>query len=145
MGRRGDAACPLLCPLPLDRARPPTCGPWGTVNVLPVGESDSAPEDKDEGDLLPCAKEGRLLNLDASDSKSGQGGGVGNPDVLSCNPGESGAISSLSARDSFAPPPTVGDSGPKRGGSKDDGREAGRGPLRSPAPATAGVEVARGE
>ena len=71
IGRGGGAARPLLCPLPLAGWRSPTCWPWATVNVLPIGEPDSDPEDKGEGDLLPCANEGTLLSLDASDSYFG--------------------------------------------------------------------------
>ena len=80
IGRGAGGARPRLCPLPLGGYCPPACWPWATVNVLPIcwpwatvnvllrGESDSDPEDKGEGDLSPCANEGILLSLDASDS-----------------------------------------------------------------------------
>ena len=141
IGLCGGAARPLLCPLPLAGWGSPTCWPWATVNVLPGGESDSDPVDKGDGDLSPCANEGILLSLDASDSYCCHGG-VGHPNALFCDPDALESLSSLCARNPLAPP-TAGDDGPDRGGSRDGCRGAGRGSLRSPSPA-AGVEVARG-
>ena len=153
IGRGGGNARPRLCPLPLGGYCSPTCWPWATVNVLPIcwpwatvnvlprGESDSDPEDKGEGDLLPCANEGILLSLDTSDSYLGHGR-VGHPRVLFCDPGVPGSLSSLCVCNPLAPP-TVGDDGPDGGGSREGCRAAGRGSSRSPNPA-AGVDVARG-
>ena len=141
IGLCGGAARPLLCPLPLAGWWSPICWPWATVNVLPGGESDSDPVDKGDGDLSPCANEGTLLNLDTSDSYF-RGGGVGHSSALFCDPDALDSLSLLCARDPLAPP-TAGDDGPDRGGSRDGCRMAGRGSPRSPGPA-AGVEVARG-
>ena len=141
IGRWGGSARPRLCPLPLEGYCSPTCWPWATVNVLPIGVSDSDPEDKGEGDLSPCANEGILLSLDTSDSYLGHGR-VGHPRVLFCDPGVPGSLSSLGVCNPLAPP-TVGDNCPDGGGSREGCRAAGRGSSRSPDPA-AGVEVAKG-
>ena len=141
IGRGGGGARPRLRPLPLDGSCSPTCWPWATVNVLPGCESDSDPVDKGDGDLSPCANEGTLLNLDTSDSYF-RGGGVGHSSALFCDPDALDSLSLLCARDPLAPP-TAGDDGPDRGGSRVGCHMAGRGSPRSPSPA-AGVEVARG-
>ena len=151
-GRWGGGARPRPYPLPLEGCCSPSCWPWATVNVLsharwpwatvnvlPVGESDSDPEDSNRGDLLPCMNEGKLLSLDASDSFFCHGS-VGHPNACDDDPGAFG--SSLCVRDPLAPP-TVGDNCPDRGGSKEGGREAGRDSFLPPSPA-AGVEVAKG-